>query len=264
MTSRWHDRPLLAALIAQGGGLVLALLIRTLAGSAWPDTLLALAVLQGLLAAALSRLLNAPWWWMPIHLIFLPTAIGATHLGLSPWWYLGGFVLLLLVFGRTDRSRVPLYLSNRVTAQAVEALLPQSAARMIDLGCGDAGLLRTIARARPDCEFVGIEHAPLTYAWAKLRTFGQRNLQIRYGDLWRCDLGPFDLVYAFLSPVPMPKLWIKACEELAPGALLVSNSFEIPGCAPEQTVTLDDRRRTRLLCYRPAKPNAKRRPARAS
>ena len=264
MSFRWYDRPLFAALIAQGGGFALALLIKTLAGPVWPDAWLALAVLQGVLAATLSLLLKAPWWWMLIHLIFLPAALTLRGLGITPWWYLVGFALLLLIYGRTDRSRVPLYLSNRITAQAVGELLPGAKARMIDLGCGDAGLLCTIARTRPDCEFVGIEHAPLTFVWARLCALGLRNVQIRYGDFWREDLGNYDLVYAFLSPVPMPELWAKAGAELAPKALLVSNSFEVPGVTPERSLTLDDRRRTRLLCYRPAKSGAMRRPARAS
>jgi hypothetical protein len=261
---RRYERPLLTALIAQGGGFTLALLIRSFAGAAWPDAWLALAMLQGVLAAALSLLLKSPWWWMPIHLVFLPAALILRGLGIAPWWYLVGFALLLLIYGRTDRSRVPLYLSNRITANAVSDLLPRGKARMIDLGCGDAGLLCAIARARADCDFVGIEHAPLTFVWARLRALGLSNVHIRYGDFWREDLGTYDLVYAFLSPVPMPGLWAKARAELGPGALLVSNSFEVPGAVPDQALTLDDRRRTRLLCYRPVKPSAKRRHDRAS
>ena len=264
MNFPWHRRPLLVALVAQGLGFAIALGVRWLAGADWPSAHFALAAVQGVAAAAVSAALGAPWWWVPIHLVFLPAALALRALGIAPWWYLVGFALLLLIYGRTDRSRVPLYLSNRTTAQAVAGLLPSGKARMIDLGCGDAGLLCAIAQARPDCTFVGIEHAPLTYAWARLRALGLRNVDIRYGDFWREDLGAYDLVYAFLSPVPMEDLWTKASAELGAGALLVSNSFEVPGVAPDRGLTLDDRRRTRLLCYRPIKPGAKRRPARAS
>lgn len=253
---------MLVALAAQAAGFAIALGVRWLAGADWPSAYFALAAVQGVAAATVSAILGAPWWWIPIHLVFLPAALALRGLGITPWWYLVGFALLLLIYGRTDRSRVPLYLSNRITAKAVGDLLPGGKARMIDLGCGDAGLLCAIARTRPDCEFVGIEHAPLTFVWARLCALGLSNVQIRYGDFWREDLGAYDLVYAFLSPVPMPDLWAKACAELNPGALLVSNSFEVPGAAPEKRLTLDDRRRTCLLCYRP-KAGAKRRPARA-
>jgi len=259
MNARWLRRPLYIALTAQALGFAVALALRWLAGPAWPATPFALAGLQGLSAAAISHLLGAPWWWVPIHLVFLPAALALRGLGITPWWYLVGFALLLLIYGRTDRSRVPLYLSNRITAQAVADLLPTGPVRMIDLGCGDAGLLCRIARARPDSRFVGIEHAPLTYLWARLRALGLSNVEIRRGDFWREDLGPYDLVYAFLSPVPMTALWAKAQAQMRPQGLLVSNSFEVPQTAPELALQLNDRRATRLWCYRPARRHAKHR-----
>jgi hypothetical protein len=58
------------------------------------------------------------------------------------------------------------------------------------------------------------------------------------------------VVYAFLSPAPMPRLWTKALAEMAPGTLLVSNTFTIPGVAPEQTIVLPGRSDARLYVYR--------------
>jgi hypothetical protein len=112
-------------------------------------------------------------------------------------------------------------------------------------------LLRQLARLRPDCQFVGIEHAPLPWLWARIAALGEPNILIRYGDFWKQHLGLFDLVYVFLSPAPMPQFWEKAGAEMKPGALLVSNSFAVPGESPERVIEVEDRRRTRLYCYRP-------------
>jgi hypothetical protein len=243
--------PLRAALLAQLGGLLLAGLTIRLLAPALAEHLLAAALLQGVAAAAISHALKAPRWWLPIHLGFLPLAVLAQGLAIPPWAWLAGFVLLLLIFWRTDQSRVPLYLSNAATAAALAALLPTTPCRIIDLGCGDGALLRRLARVRPDCHFVGIEHAPLTWLWARLAAWGRDNLEIRRGDFWPQPLGDFDLVYAFLSPAPMPRLWAKARAEMAAGARLVSNSFEVPGVAAERVVDVPDRRQTRLHCYRP-------------
>lgn len=246
--------PLRAALLAQFGGLLLAgLTIRFLA-PALTEHLLAAALMQGVAAAAISHALKAPRWWLPIHLGFLPLALLAQSLAIPSWAWLAGFVLLLLIFWRTDRSRVPLYLSNAATATALATLLPAQPCRVIDLGCGDGALLRRLARARPDCRFVGIEHAPLTWLWARLAAMGCGNLEIRRGDFWPQSLAGYDLVYAFLSPAPMPRLWAKARAEMAAGAQLVSNSFEVPGVAAEHVVAVPDRRQTRLHCYRPGGP----------
>jgi SAM-dependent methyltransferase len=216
------------------------------------DSSLLLAVGQGLLAAAIAALLRSPPWWLPIHAAFLPAIVLAGRLDIAPAWYLGAFVLTLAVFWRTDQSRVPLYLSNRTTADALLDLLPTGPCRLLDLGCGDGALLQHLARQRPDCQFVGIEHAPLTWAWARFRCRGLANCRIIRGDFWGLSLAGHDVVYAFLSPFPMARLWQKAADELDRGARLISNSFPIPEVPAEQTIELPDRRHTRLYCYRPA------------
>lgn len=210
-----------------------------------------LALMQGGVAAMISLRLGAPNWWQPIHLAFMPLVVAVQRLDIAPGWFLAAFVLLLLVFWRTDKSRVPLYLTNSATANALLKLLPATPCRVLDLGCGDGGLLLRLARARPDCQFTGIEHAPLTWLLAKLRSLGRPNVTIRHGNFWAAPLTQYAVVYAFLSPAPMPRLWVKACTEMAPNALLVSNSFAVPGIEPASTTAVADRRNTRLFLYHP-------------
>jgi hypothetical protein len=245
------NSPLRSALLAQllsavlTGGLVLLL---------WPALRtqpLTMAATQGLCAALISHLLRGPIWWLPIHLGFMPLAVLALALGLPSWIWLAGFTILLLIFWRTDRSRVPLYLTNALACEALAKLISTDPIAVIDLGCGDGGLLYRLAQARPDCRFVGFEHAPLTWAWARLRCRSLPNVQIRFGDFWSHPLDGYTLVYAFLSPAPMQRLWSKAVAELKAEALLVSNSFAVPDIQPESTVEVADRRRTRFYCYRP-------------
>ena len=245
-------RPLRTALLAQALGAVLAAGLIATVFPALPAQPLATAGLQGLCAAMCSHLLRGPVWWLPIHLCFMPLAVLATGLGLPSWFWLAGFALLLLTFWRTDRSRVPLYLTNRLTSEALATLLPAAPVAVIDLGCGDGGLLRRLAQARPDCRFVGYEHAPLPWAWARISCRHLRNVEIRYGDFWPHPLAGYALVYAFLSPDPMPRLWNKARTGMDPGALLVSNSFAIPDAEPAKTIGVADGRHTRLHCYCPA------------
>lgn len=242
--------PLRAAIFAQIFGSFVAYAIIHIAYPKLFGMPFAAALVQGLCAAYVSHKLEAPPWWLPIHICFLPAALWASRLGIAPGWYLAAFVLLLLIYWRTDKSQVPLYLSNADTAAAVAGLLPATPCHVVDLGCGHGGLLRLLARARPDCEFLGIEHAPLPWLWARLASIGQPNLRIRYGDFWKRHLGLFDVVYAFLSPAPMPRLMQKAYAEMRPGTLLVSNSFEAPGSEAERIVVVADRRSTHLYCYR--------------
>lgn len=242
--------PLRGALCAQIVGALIAFSLVWLSRAfvSWP--LFPVAMLQGLCAALVSWRLGAPRWWWFINLLFMPLAVLALALDIAPGWYLLAFGLTLLVFWRTDKSRVPLYLSNADTAAAVVSLLPAQACRFIDLGCGDGRLLGRLAAARPDCHFTGIEHAPLTWLLAKCLNLRHTNVTIRYGDFWQQDLGQFDVVYAFLSPAPMPALGDKARAEMETGKLLISNSFPVPDQAAEEVLALADRRQTRLFCYK--------------
>jgi len=253
--------PLHRAALAQLGGLLaVAAVVHALIHLARVDpsgVALALAMLQGGVAAAIALTQGAPRWWIVIHLAFAPLVFAVHRLDIPPGWFLVGFLLLLLVFWRTDRSRVPLFLTNRQTAEAVRAQLPPGPCRVLDVGCGDGSLLARLARARPDCRFVGVEHAPLPWLVAKLRTHHLPNVDIRHGDFWRLSLAGHDLVYAFLSPAPMARLWEKARTEMAPEAVLVSNSFPVPDVRPFLTLRVKDRRATRLFLYHPGAPSDK-------
>ncbi|WP_172600004.1 class I SAM-dependent methyltransferase [Sulfuricystis multivorans] len=253
--SSLEHSPLKGALLAQlGGAAATFLFVAGLSRLSSADFLripLLIALLQGGLAAMIALKLKAPRWWIPIHLVFMPLVVLVHGLDIAPGWFLAAFVLLLLVFWRTDASRVPLYLTNRATADALLELLPAVPCHILDLGCGDGGLLRRLALARPDCLFTGIEHAPLTWLVARLRCAGLPNVTILRRDFWTVSFGGHAVVYAFLSPAPMPRLWVKAQREMSPGALLVSNSFAVPEQPADATIEVADRRNTRLFLYHP-------------
>jgi hypothetical protein len=250
--------PLRAALIAQILGALIAIGLIALISPSRLDQPLLVAALQGVCAAFTGYKLDAPPWWLPIHLGFMPLVALASMLHIPPGWYLAAFLLLVVVYWRVGQSRVPLYLSSKQTAEAIAALLPEWKCQAIDLGCGNGALLRRLAQLRPDCMFFGVEYAPLLWLWARLTCAGVRNCKIVRGDYWRMSLAGYDLVYAFLSPVPMPDLWDKARQEMKADALLVSNTFEVPDQSADRLTEVTDRRRTRLFCYLPGRNAAKR------
>ena len=247
--------PVIVAIGCQLGaalGLAAAVYLLRLAELPRPPIWLLLAV-QGAVAAALGYLAGLAWWWTPLHLALPPAVLLAQAAELPVWIYPVGFALLVLVFWNSASDRVPLYLTNRRTWQAVLDLLPRDRPiDFIDLGSGIGGVELYLAGRRPDSRFTGVESAPMPFAIAWLRWLIGRpaNLRFRYGDLWSLDLSEYDVVYCFLSPEPMPRLFEKARSEMRPGSLLISNSFQVPGAPADDVVALDDRRGTQLHIWR--------------
>lgn len=208
------------------------------------------ALCVGGLAAALGWVWLLPRWWLPINFLFVPALVAMHGLAFASHWYLAAFALLLLVYWSVARTRVPLYLSSRKAWQAVAERLPP-AAMVVDLGSGLGGLLSFLAQQRPDGRYVGMEIAPLPFlvSWLRMR-MSKRRCEVRWSSLWRTDLQPFDVVYAYLSPVPMADLWRKIQHEMRPGTLFISNTFQVPGVEPSEVVELDDLHQSRLYLYR--------------
>lgn len=205
---------------------------------------------QAVGAAAIAMLLRCERWWLLIHLGFSPLLALALSLGADPRWYLGVFVLLLLVFWGTLGTRVPLYLSGRAAVGAVATLLPEKRPlRMLDLGSGIGTLLVPLAQNHPDCDFTGIESAPAPWLVSRLRRRGKPNLHFERGDFFAADWSTYDVVYAFLSPHPMTAVWRKAQGEMTPHSLLISKDFPVAGILPSSVLSLPDG--STLYCYRP-------------
>lgn len=204
----------------------------------------------GVIAAAMGLAWRLAGWWLPINFLFIPGLLMMQGLDLASSWYLAAFALLLLVYGGVARSQVPLYLSSQKAWHAVAALIPAHAA-VIDLGSGLGGLLAFLSRQRPEGRYVGVETAPLPFLLGWLRAqIGGGHYTIRWNSLWKVDLRPYDVVYAYLSPVPMAALWLKVQAEMRPGTLFISNTFAVPGVEPCEVMQLDDLHHSRLYLYR--------------
>ncbi len=246
--------PIARAVAAQlFGGVVTIIAMALLRQAGWPAPPATLCIIWGCAAALATLPMRLARWWLPVQAA-APVLLWVA-LGLQPptWVFPVVFVVLLALYWNAVGEGVPLYLTNATTWRAVEHLLPKGEnIRMADLGSGLGGTLWHVAQARPDARFDGYETAPLVYAISRLRLLVQPrgNLTLHFKSLWRADLSGVDMVYCFLSPVPMERLYDKAKTEMKPGSLFVSNSFEVPGVTADQIVEVDDRRQTRLLVYR--------------
>lgn len=212
----------------------------------WFETSLAI----GGVALAFATISRQPWWWRVIHAGFMPLVWLTNRLTIEPGWFLLAFFLLLLVYRGALSGQVPLYLSNRQTVACLaEVLAERGPCRFLDLGAGIGSTTVPLADGLPEHHFTGYENAPLTWLIGRLLSLGRPNIQWRWDDLWQAPLGEFDVVYAFLSPVPMPELWQKAKAEMPAGSLFISNSFPVPGEVPTRVIEVDCAPPRPLYCY---------------
>lgn len=243
--------PILSAILAQLVAGVGTFGVAFVVAGFWaPDmAMLVLVAVQACLAVGVSFLLRLPVWWLWIAALFPAALYFGLNLGDLPAWPFGlAFAVLYLFFSNTARERVPLYLSNRQTADALCELMQQRRAkRFIDLGCGFGGVVRTVDGA--GFEASGVETAPMAFVIARVLSRLTRRGTVVRRDLWTVDLSNVDVVYTFLSPEPMPALYEKAKAQMKRGSLLVSNSFAVPGIDPDEVWQLPDRRGTELFLY---------------
>lgn len=243
--------PIVLALVAQviGAALALPFLWVMPLPEAWQGPVF--AALQGLIAALSSRGLGLAPWWMVINAGFVPAALACSAADIAAGWFLAGFVVLVLVYWSTYRTQVPLYLTSTPGCRMVaEILAREKGARFLDLGSGSGSVLAHVARRFPGLVCEGVELAPVPYWVSRARLFFRRNCTVLWKDFWNLDLSRYDVVYAFLSPVPMSRLWEKVRREMRPGTLFISNSFPVMGIAPEETVTVPGPFKRKLYLWR--------------
>jgi hypothetical protein len=209
------------------------------------------ALLQGSIASGISRWRGMARWWLIIQLLF-PIAILATlELHLPPVVFLAAFALLLAVYWTTFQTRVPFYPSGPATWEAVANLLPQDRpVKFVDIGSGLGGLVLNLDKRRSDCNFTGIELAPLPWLVSWLRSLaGKRRCRFLRGNYNQLNFSHYDVVFAYLSPAVMSAVWEKAQAEMRPDTLLISYEFPIEARKPDNIIQ-PSTQGAQLYCWR--------------
>lgn len=206
--------------------------------------LFVLVVFHALLASMFSQVMGMASWWRWIHFCF-PIAIWmVSSLHIPSQFYLAGFVVSLSLFWTTFRTQVPYFPSNLNVWLQVSKLISASqnkSLRMIDIGSGFGGMVMFIAKTCPSVQVEGIEIAPLPWFFSVLRArIRQTSAIFKLGSYEHLNFAHYDVVFAYLSPVAMQGLWLKAHSEMTPGSLLVSYEFDIQGVSPTFVIPTGD------------------------
>jgi hypothetical protein len=111
----------------------------------------------------------------------------------------------------------------------VAALKPDQ--KVVDLGAGDGRILRAAKDREPSIQAIGWEAGLLTWILGRFRC-RHSGIQLYLGSLFKADLREADALVLYLWPSILKALMPKLEQELKPGAVIVSHSFELPGKTP--------------------------------
>jgi SAM-dependent methyltransferase len=138
-------------------------------------------------------------------------------------------------------------------ARALKLADLQAGEHLVDLGCGDGQVL--VAAAQRGARVTGIEYDPelAAEAVANLRAAGvdESRGRVVVGDLFQpWDLGPVDVLFSYLSPATLQRLWPRLRDRH--GARLVTVDFEVPDVVADAAD--DDAGRGAYLYRLPGQP----------
>lgn len=234
--------PSLQALFVQLASFVLCLLIFFFAKFSFPHFLVICFFIfsQAAIAAFFSFLLNMDWWWWVIQFLF-PFFIVLFALSEIPsLYYLIAFCFFLLLFWTVFLTQVPYYPSKSSLVPIISNFFPKDKSiKFVDIGSGLGGLLIGLSKVRKNSYFWGIEIAPIPWFISVLRVkIYKNNVQFIFGNYENISFEEYDMIFAYLSPVVMSDLWIKAKNEMREGSILLSYEFVIPNVTPDLCVKL--------------------------
>jgi SAM-dependent methyltransferase len=104
---------------------------------------------------------------------------------------------------------------------------------LLELGSGDGRML--VAAAKRGFNAVGYELNPIMAAvcWLRTRRY-RKQIKVIWGDFWRQNWPPTEVIFVFLLPKFMPKLNKKIMHSIDQPVKLVSFAFPVPGRQADQ------------------------------
>jgi hypothetical protein len=160
-------------------------------------------------------------------------------------------VMVSILIGVVRTGISPMPSSRAALKEILDFTADSGEGPIFELGSGWGTLAIPLARAHPNRPVVCYELSTLPWLFSVFRARGSRlgNITVRRRDFQQADLSEAAVVICYLYPQGMTRLQPKLERELSPGAVVVSNTFALPGWKPTHHVKLDDMYRTSVYRY---------------
>ena len=161
-------------------------------------------------------------------------------------------VAISIVWG-TLRAGISPMPSSRKAVEEMLALAPVNIPGTVyELGSGWGLLGLRLAKRYPNTPVTGIELSWAPYLISRCVAYlaGRRNLRFVRGDFHTMTLHAPGLVICYLHPEGMATLAPQLAAQLPKGAIVISNTFRMPGWQPQRVSVLKDLYQTHIYRYR--------------
>lgn len=145
---------------------------------------------------------------------------------------------IYILFNVLVKNHAPFISTRR---SIIEKIIPEihitQNSRVIEIGCGSAEFLRTLRKANPVSELIGLERYfwPYFIAIIKNRIY-RAGVKLVKTDFLKYDLSKADLIYCFLNTTAMRALTPKIKNECRKGTVLISYCFTLPEAVPDKII----------------------------
>jgi hypothetical protein len=146
-----------------------------------------------------------------------------------PWGWAVAAALLLGLYPLRAWRDAPFFPTPADALHGLAEVVGSPPQSVLDAGCGLGHGLLALRGQWPQAHIEGVEWSRPLAGLARWRC---RWARVRRGDLWADDWSRFDLVYVFQRPESMPRVGVKALQQMRPGSWLVSLEFEWPQARP--------------------------------
>ena len=116
-----------------------------------------------------------------------------------------------------------------------------------DLGCGMGHILLTASALYPENNYTGYDISVPTILWARLKAKLLRcTINFYCDDFFTRDLTDADIIFTYLWPSIMDRIYDEVWPTLKPGTKLISHGFPIKALTPTQTIRVG---KSKVLVY---------------
>lgn len=109
-----------------------------------------------------------------------------------------------------------------------------------DLGCGNGEFLFEAAdRGAKKCIGYELSFFPFFSAMARSIFRGRGIVNIYWCDFMKVDLREADIIYLYLVPKAINKVYQKIIQEVSSGTIVITKGSQLPNCAPDDKIVTD-------------------------